>query len=151
LERGKRPKKLNVFAQITGFLSFRLQIPDGHGNLQAVGKCLFAKARLAALTDGVFSVTMTLLVFDVRLPEDFHPADDGRASARLGQAFAFEPICLGGIDLSRRQRVGSQKFSPLNTWRDIGDIKCPFRKSRSCRCPEPFKPIVVLSAAVLPA
>jgi hypothetical protein len=73
LERGKRPKKLNVFAQITGFLSFRLQIPDGHGNLQAVGKCLFAKARLAALTDGVFSVTMTLLVFDVRLPEDSIP------------------------------------------------------------------------------
>lgn len=35
----------------------------------------FAKARLDTLTDGVFSVAMTLLVLDVRLPEDFHPAD----------------------------------------------------------------------------
>jgi hypothetical protein len=31
--------------------------------------------RLDTLTDGVFSVAMTLLVLDVRLPEDFHPAD----------------------------------------------------------------------------
>jgi len=38
---------------------------------------MFAKARLDALTDGVFSVAMTLLVLDVRLPDDFHPADDG--------------------------------------------------------------------------
>jgi uncharacterized membrane protein len=37
---------------------------------------MFAKARLDALTDGVFSVAMTLLVLDVRLPEDFHPVDD---------------------------------------------------------------------------
>ena len=38
---------------------------------------MFAKTRLDALTDGVFAVAMTLLVLDVRLPEDFHPADDG--------------------------------------------------------------------------
>ena len=36
---------------------------------------MFAKARLDALTDGVFAVAMTLLVLDVRLPDDFHPAD----------------------------------------------------------------------------
>jgi uncharacterized membrane protein len=38
---------------------------------------MFPKARLDALTDGVFSVAMTLLVLDVRLPEDFHSADGG--------------------------------------------------------------------------
>jgi uncharacterized membrane protein len=31
---------------------------------------MFAKARVDALTDGVFSVAMTRLVLDVRLPED---------------------------------------------------------------------------------
>jgi uncharacterized membrane protein len=33
------------------------------------------KSRLDALTDGVFAVAMTLLVIDLRLPENFHPAD----------------------------------------------------------------------------
>jgi uncharacterized membrane protein len=34
------------------------------------------KTRLDALTDGVFSVALTLFVLDVRLPEDFHPIDE---------------------------------------------------------------------------
>ena len=33
------------------------------------------KARLDALTDGIFAVAMTILILDVRLPDDFHPAD----------------------------------------------------------------------------
>jgi uncharacterized membrane protein len=36
---------------------------------------MFPKNRLEALHDGIFSVAMTLLVLDVRLPEDFHPGD----------------------------------------------------------------------------
>lgn len=32
---------------------------------------MFPKARL----DGIFSVAMTLLVLDVRLPDEFHPRD----------------------------------------------------------------------------
>jgi uncharacterized membrane protein len=36
---------------------------------------MFPKNRLEALHDGIFSVAMTLLVLDVRLPDDFHPAD----------------------------------------------------------------------------
>jgi hypothetical protein len=43
LERGKRLKKLNVLAQITGFLSFRLQIPGGR-------MAMFAKAWLDPMT-----------------------------------------------------------------------------------------------------
>lgn len=36
---------------------------------------MFSKARLDALGDGIFSVAMTLLVLDVRLPDDFHATD----------------------------------------------------------------------------
>ena len=35
---------------------------------------LIEKLRLDALTDGVFAVAMTLLVIDIKLPENFHPA-----------------------------------------------------------------------------
>ncbi len=34
---------------------------------------MYPKARFDALTDGIFAVAMTLLVLDLRLPENFHP------------------------------------------------------------------------------
>lgn len=36
---------------------------------------MYPKARLDALSDGIFAVAMTLLVLDVRLPDDFNPRD----------------------------------------------------------------------------
>jgi uncharacterized membrane protein len=36
---------------------------------------MFSKARLETLSDGIFAVAMTLLILDVRLPDDFHPRD----------------------------------------------------------------------------
>jgi uncharacterized membrane protein len=39
------------------------------------GEGMFPKARLDTLSDGIYSVAMTLLVLDVRLPDDFHPQD----------------------------------------------------------------------------
>jgi uncharacterized membrane protein len=36
---------------------------------------MFPKARLEALSDGIFAVAMTLLVLDVRLPDNFDPRD----------------------------------------------------------------------------
>src|ERR1700739_354618 len=36
---------------------------------------MVSKARLDTLSDGIFGVAMTLLVLDVRLPENFHPQD----------------------------------------------------------------------------
>jgi uncharacterized membrane protein len=36
---------------------------------------MFSKARLDTLSDGIFAVAMTLLILDIRLPDDFHPAD----------------------------------------------------------------------------
>jgi uncharacterized membrane protein len=38
---------------------------------------MYPKARLDALTDGLFAVAMTLLVLDIRLPESFQPSDRG--------------------------------------------------------------------------
>jgi uncharacterized membrane protein len=38
---------------------------------------MFSKARLDTLSDGIFAVAMTLLVLDVRLPDDLHPRDGG--------------------------------------------------------------------------
>ena len=36
---------------------------------------MFSKARLDTLSDGIFGVAMTLLILDVRLPDEFHPKD----------------------------------------------------------------------------
>src|ERR1700761_8100673 len=42
---------------------------------------MFPKARLDTLSDGIFAVAMTLLVLDVRLPDNFQPADAAALSA----------------------------------------------------------------------
>jgi uncharacterized membrane protein len=56
---------------------------------------MFSKARLDTLSDGVFSVAMTLLVLDVRLPEDFHPRDGSElAEALIGLWPKFFPYLL---------------------------------------------------------
>jgi uncharacterized membrane protein len=39
------------------------------------GNIMFSKARLETLSDGIFAVAMTLLILDVRLPDEFHPSD----------------------------------------------------------------------------
>jgi uncharacterized membrane protein len=36
---------------------------------------MFSKVRLDTLSDAIFGVAMTLLVLDLRLPDDFHPRD----------------------------------------------------------------------------
>jgi uncharacterized membrane protein len=56
---------------------------------------MFSRTRLDTLSDGVFSVAMTLLVLDVRLPEDFHPRDGGElAEALIGLWPKFFPYVL---------------------------------------------------------
>lgn len=56
---------------------------------------MYPKARMDALTDGLFAVAMTLLVLDLRLPEDFHPADEGAlARALLGLWPKFFPYAV---------------------------------------------------------
>lgn len=43
----------------------------------------YPRVRIDALHDGIFAVAMTLLVLDIRLPEDFHPADAAELSRGL--------------------------------------------------------------------
>jgi TMEM175 potassium channel family protein len=43
----------------------------------------YPKIRIDALTDGIFAVAMTILVLDLRLPEEFHPVDDGAMATAL--------------------------------------------------------------------
>lgn len=51
------------------------------------------KARLDAITDGIFAFAMTLLVLDLRLPDGFNPASGGELVAALrdlqGQYLAY--------------------------------------------------------------
>lgn len=48
---------------------------------------MYPKARIDALTDGIYAVAMTLLVLDIRLPEDFHPKDDQELLRGLADLF----------------------------------------------------------------
>ena len=56
---------------------------------------MYPKARLDALSDGIFAVAMTLLVLDVRLPDDFTPRDaDDLLRGLLGLGPKFLPYVL---------------------------------------------------------
>jgi uncharacterized membrane protein len=67
---------------------------------------MYPRVRIDALSDGIFAVAMTILVLDLRLPDDFHPVDDGamaRALLELGPKFfpyALSFYVLGSIWLA---------------------------------------------------
>jgi uncharacterized membrane protein len=65
--RPESPKKLND--SVCGLVEI--------GRRDVTGNTMFPKARLDTLSDGIFGVAMTLLILDVRLPDDFHPRDAG--------------------------------------------------------------------------
>lgn len=74
---------------------------------------MYPRARLDALTDGVFSVAMTLLVLDLRLPDNFTP---GNAHELLEGILAltpkFVPYLLSFGVLGLRWLAGIQVRSP---------------------------------------
>src|SRR6185312_2616104 len=64
---------------------------------------MYPKARLDALSDAIFGVSMTLLVLDVRLPEDVHPKDANELLlAMLGLMPRFLPYVLSFAVLGLR-------------------------------------------------
>jgi uncharacterized membrane protein len=64
---------------------------------------MYPRARIDALTDGVFAVAMTLLVLDVRLPDDFRPHDAGELIAALrGLTSKFVPYAISFMVLGLR-------------------------------------------------
>jgi uncharacterized membrane protein len=63
----------------------------------------YPRARLDALSDAVFGVAMTLLVLDVRLPEEFHPhSARGLLDGLLGLWPKFFPYVLSFLVLGLR-------------------------------------------------
>jgi uncharacterized membrane protein len=64
---------------------------------------MYPRARLDALTDGIFAVAMTILVLDLRLPENFHPRDAGELLRGLyGLVPNFMPYVLSFLVLGLR-------------------------------------------------
>jgi TMEM175 potassium channel family protein len=64
---------------------------------------MYPRARFDALTDGIFAVAMTLLVLDLRLPEEFHPHDGKELlDGLLGLGPKFMPYVLSFIVLGLR-------------------------------------------------
>jgi len=83
---------------------------------------MIPKSRLDALTDGVFAVAMTLLVIDLRLPEDFHPKDAAELLHRLTEiwnqvlvyAMSFYVVGLrwtGVVQLAPRGEDVSEQYT----------------------------------------
>ena len=74
---------------------------------------LIDKARLDALTDGVFAVAMTLLVLDLKFPEPFHPTSAeeflqglaGLQSQFLVYAVSFLVLGLRWMSLAKLSRL----------------------------------------------
>jgi uncharacterized membrane protein len=86
---------------------------QGDGASRPEGEAMYPRARLDALTDGVFSVAMTLLVLDLRLPEDFAPHDARELlMAILDLTPKFVPYILSFGVLGLRWLAGIQVRSP---------------------------------------
>jgi len=70
---------------------------------------MYPRARLDALSDAIFGVAMTLLVLDLRLPDEFHPA----GAQELLEGFyhlvpKFIPYVLSFLVLGLRWKSGMQ-------------------------------------------
>jgi uncharacterized membrane protein len=75
---------------------------------------MYPKSRVEALTDGVFAVAMTILVIDLKLPDDFQPADQAAlARALIGLWPKFLPYAVSfyvlGTNWAANTRLRSKK------------------------------------------
>jgi len=78
---------------------------------------MFPRARFEALSDGIFAVAMTLLVLDLRLPEDFHPHDGQELLHALYELTPkFLPYVLSFLVLRLRWLSGLQLRSRTETF-----------------------------------
>lgn len=74
---------------------------------------MYPRARLDALTDGLFAVAMTLLVLDLRLPDDFQPHDASELiQGLIALTPKFLPYALSFGVLGLRWLSGIQVRSP---------------------------------------
>ena len=85
---------------------------------------MIPKLRLDALTDGVFAVAMTLLVIDLRLPENFHPHDAAELLRRLTElssqllvyVLSFYVLALRWVGMVRLAPRGEEVSEPYAKW-----------------------------------
>ncbi len=77
---------------------------------------MYPKARIEALTDGIFAVAMTILILDVRLPDDLHPANADALLRAINDLWPkFFPylisfFVLGGNWLANIQLKSGEEF-----------------------------------------
>jgi uncharacterized membrane protein len=77
---------------------------------------VYPRARMDALTDGIYAVAMTLLVLDIRLPEDFRPASADEMLQGLVKLWPkFLPYLLSFGVLGLRWLSGVQVHSRAET------------------------------------
>jgi uncharacterized membrane protein len=84
----------------------------------------YPKARIEAFGDGIFAVAMTLLVLDVRLPDDFHPADGAELLHGIAALFpkflpfalSFWVLGLRWLALVRLKSAGESYGSGYGAW-----------------------------------
>jgi uncharacterized membrane protein len=70
---------------------------------------MYPRARFDALSDAIFGVAMTLLVLDLRLPEDFHPHDGRELLSAIYELMPkFFPYALSFVVLGLRWLSGVQ-------------------------------------------
>jgi hypothetical protein len=94
-------KKLNVFTQL----------PNKH-----TGNAMFSKARLDTPSDGIFGITMTLLILDMRPLDDFHPTDAAELVQGLFDLWPkFLPCVLSFGVLGLRWRSNVEVAAGPNT------------------------------------
>jgi uncharacterized membrane protein len=68
---------------------------------------MYPKSRVDALTDGIYAVAMTLLVLDIRLPENFQPRDDADMTHGLLELLPrLWPYVISFFVLGRRWLAG---------------------------------------------
>ncbi len=98
----------------------KVELPQG---IRMDNRSLVSTARLETLIDGIFAIAMTLLVFNIKLPEGIHSIDARSALAALWPTFwTFgQSFLLLGAVWSAHHRLGRfvKEASPAFVWMNI--------------------------------
>jgi hypothetical protein len=117
---------------------------------KGTGNHMFSKARLDTLSDGIFCVAMTLLILDVRLPDDFHPRDAGELLQGLADLWPkFLPYVLSfgvlglrwlsNIEIRTRAEYVRREFSRARLNRQCGFAGYGIGSASTARCRKAVK------------
>jgi len=97
-------------------LLYDRSIAKYHGIMNSKLQNQYPRARMDALFDGIFAVAMTLLVLDVKLPDDFHPNDATQLiSGLIGLLPKVFPYLLSFFVLGNRWLAGIQTRSRVES------------------------------------